>query len=399
MRRTLITLALLASACAPELTSPSCDEGGCDETSVKAICGAKIVGRTTTVDVELTYLPNLLACENASGGFQSLKAQAIAARSYLYYVMLDPKQGAIYDSEWDQVFSCGRQPTLLHKQAVEATSGKVLRYNDTIVAAFYAAGADQSGPSCSGGTTGRNAHTEYRVTYNHGKTGDQVTQSESGWVNKKNYANRGGMSQNGANCLADQGYTYQEIIEFYYGDAEIVKASGSCVVPTDDDDDDNTGLRDSWIGTDCTTDQYICDFEVNGQTGDCIDWFDDSDNQEIHGFCSLECEGYCPDKNGEPTSFCADLDDTGFGACVIAPDTSNDFCGDIRGTVAQVVQRFVGNSGAPAVYQGVCSPPTTSPISCSGGAGECIDTNSMTCGGQTQTGLCPGGSNIVCCLD
>lgn len=395
----LLSLGLLASACASDIggsASPSCDDGACDEGNVRAVCEAVVVGKGR-FDTELEYLPRVLACENGDGSLESLKAQAISARSYLYYKM--QTSGSVLDGQGDQVFSCNRTPALIHKQAVEATSGQILRYRGTQVAAFYVAGALQSGPSCTGGTNDPTS-TERFVTYNEGLSGSGIAQSRLGLRDPSNHANRGCMSQNGANCLADVGATAEEILTFYYGaDIDITQANGSCVVSGGGGvgGGDDEPSSDAWIGTDCADDQLICDFEADGQSAECMDWFD-AGTQQLHGFCSIGCEGFCPDKFGEPSTFCAEID-SGSGNCVVEPTSSNNFCGDIGGAVAQVVPRYVGTSGAPVEYTSVCAPPgnATQCETAEGQPGECVDTDTMQCGGTLHTGFCPGGSNIVCC--
>lgn len=193
-----------------------------------AYCQATVVG-IGEVDVETDYLPNVVNCENGNASFEALKAQAVAARSYLYY-RLD-RGGSIMDSTGDQVYSCGRSPSMLAFMAVEATSGQILTYRDTQVAAFYVAGAKQEPPACLGGTSDPTS-TEPYVTYNQGKSGDDIEQTSLGWVDPGNHANRGCMSQNGSDCLSDDGWIYDDILRFYYGeDIVITQAEGACVTP------------------------------------------------------------------------------------------------------------------------------------------------------------------------
>lgn len=391
----LLSVGLLAS-CASEDTGTTAQDCGerCDG-AISAICELELRGKGMR-DLEVDYLPNVLACENGGGSLESLKALAISARSFAYYKIRDEKV-TLRDGQSDQVYSCGKVPTALHEQAVKATSGRILRYERTYVAGFHLAGALQSGPTCQGGTTGPYASTEERVTYNENLSGHNINQSTAGWPNKENYANRGCLSQNGANCLADEGMLADEIIRFYYGaDIEVVQTVGDCVVPGDYSDD-TTG--EAWVGHDCAYDRSICDFTANGQASECIEWYDDGPSQALYGFCSIECEGFCPNKGGEPSSFCAEIDQDK-GHCTIAPSTENDHCTNIAGTEPLVVKRWVGDSGAKETYKAVCAPPGGRAIECSptnSPTGECIDTDSMQCDGNLRTGFCPGGANIVCC--
>ena len=70
------------------------------------------------------------------------------------------------------------------------------------------------------------------MTYNRGKRGNAVDKTYLGWVRGDNPANRGCMSQNGADCLSDAGWTYDRILRFYYGDdIELLQARGLCIQP------------------------------------------------------------------------------------------------------------------------------------------------------------------------
>ena len=210
------------------------DEGvGSIGQPISAYCEANVEG-VGFVPVETEYLARVVNCENGGAAFGALKVQAITARSYLYYKL--DTSGSIADGTSDQVYGCDRDPGEEHYRAVEETAGLVLRYRDTQVAAFYVAGSRQEGPSCMGGSDDP-TNTERFVTYNEGLAGDDLVQTTLGWVNPGNLANRGCASQNGAHCLAGQGWPYGDIIRFYYGeDIELVRAEGACVTPPDEPD-------------------------------------------------------------------------------------------------------------------------------------------------------------------
>jgi hypothetical protein len=227
--RTAVRAAVVAVA-----LSPSCGEPSTTTRSdrLTAYCEATVdtAGGRVVVDTETDYLPRVVACENGNAAPAALEAQAIAARSYLYY-RLD-RTGSIGDGQSDQVYTCGRAPGPAHVAAARATSGIVLQYPEadaTQVAAFYVAGALQDGPPCRGGTSDP-TNTERYVTYNEGQSGGDVIQTTLGLVDPANLANRGCMSQNGSDCLADAGYDVRAILRFYYGDdIAIVQAAGPCV--------------------------------------------------------------------------------------------------------------------------------------------------------------------------
>jgi len=226
-----VTRARLLSACAMVAAAAGCgveeEPVGLRRQPLTAYCTAT-VGTMEGVPVETDYLPHVVNCENGGAAFEALEAQAIAARSYLYYKL--DRSGSIGDGTGDQVYSCDREPTEDHYRAVEETSGIVLRYMDVQIAAFYVAGAKQDPPDCRGGTDDP-TDTERYVTYNEGREGDGIEQTTLGWVDPGNHANRGCLSQNGSHCLAGLGWSYRDILRFYYGeDIEMDRAEGECIV-------------------------------------------------------------------------------------------------------------------------------------------------------------------------
>jgi hypothetical protein len=220
-----LALLTLLTACAVQ------PEPGSVSQPVTAHCEAMVQG-VGTIDVEGDYLPHVVSCENGAAAFEALKAQAVAARTYLYY-RLD-RSGSVADGTSDQVYSCGREPREEHYEAVRQTEGIVLQYAERTIAGFFVAGSrNQPAPDCRGSTDDP-TNTERYVTYNDGLSGDAITQTTLGFVHPTNLYNRGCMSQNGGHCLAGVGYGYEDILRFYYGaDIEIVRAEGSCVEPPD----------------------------------------------------------------------------------------------------------------------------------------------------------------------
>ena len=195
----------------------------------EAYCTAVVDG-VGSIDAEQDYLPNVVNCEDGAAGLEALKAQAIAARSALYYAM--GTHGSICDSQSCQVYSCGKTPSAIHHQAVDETSGVYLAYNGNVTYGAYLAGDPNTAPpSCVGP-----ADSSY-VTYNEGKSGTDVEQTTMLWVWDPADAgygtNRGCMSQNGASCLEDSlGYDDVQILQFYFGaDIQLLQAPGSCVLP------------------------------------------------------------------------------------------------------------------------------------------------------------------------
>ena len=196
-----------------------------------AFCIARVDG-SGDVDVEDDYLAHVVACENGAADYEALRAQAVAARSYLYY-RLETGDGSIEDGQSDQVYTCGRPPRAEHYEAVISTAGLVVQYRGSTVATFYVSGAIPSADDCVARPDDVDPHgVEHFVTYNWDRSGDDVVQTRLGWVNPANLRNRGCQSQNGANCLSQHGWDHADILRFYYGmDIEIVRAEGACVDP------------------------------------------------------------------------------------------------------------------------------------------------------------------------
>ncbi|HIN85723.1 MAG TPA: hypothetical protein EYN06_04510 [Myxococcales bacterium] len=267
---TLWSLWLISCGVSPELEP----EYGLQQSSLQAYCKAEVLGKGIK-DVESDYLPRVVRCENGGAPLEALKAQAVAARSYLYYKL--NTSGSIADGTSDQVYTCSAQPGAIHHQAVQETAGQVLRYKNTQVAAFYVAGAMPSTASCKP-VAGDNdwSNTEKYVTYNWGKSGSSLTQTSLGWVDSGNDANRGCKSQNGAACLANNGWSYQDILKFYYGmDIIMDNAQGDCI--SNSNCACTAGKEESQSCGGCTVRTRIC-----GASCQWNDWSECSEN----GACS-----------------------------------------------------------------------------------------------------------------
>lgn len=215
-----------------------------------AYCDAEVEG-SGIVEVETDYLPHVINCENGGADFEALKAQAVAARTYLYYKL--DTSGSIGDGQGDQVYTCGSDPGPEHYDAVDETSGQVVSYDDVTICAFYVAGAIPSQDDCVALPTDEDySSTEHYVTYNWGLEGDEVEQTTLGWVDPGNVYNRGCKSQNGADCLSLEGWVYDDILRFYYGmDIVLETAEGECV---EDPDPDGDAGPDDDAGTDADAD-------------------------------------------------------------------------------------------------------------------------------------------------
>lgn len=193
------------------------------------------------VHIEDEYVAGVVACENGNASMEALKAQAVQARGYLYYV-LSTGRTEIRNSQADQVFRCTyTTPGPRHFEAARATRGEYLRYDGQLTAPFYVAGAipasADSGPTaeaCQGPGGNDPTDTEKWVTYNQGLAGCDINMTPLGWIPgdgdcNRNPQNRGCASQNGQACLANRGWFYHEMFPYYYGDdIELSLAGGEC---------------------------------------------------------------------------------------------------------------------------------------------------------------------------
>lgn len=171
---------------------------------------------------EEEYLPRVVTGENGHGPPEALKAQSIAARTYVLRAMRDHralgKTVPIGNSQKFQVFAKSAFKSCF--SAVDATRGIVGRYQGRLIVANYVAGALWTNGAAGSDPT----KTERFVTYNAGKTGSFVKPTKL--ADTKRPDNRGCMSQNCANWLANKGRKYPDILRHFYGaDLELGKSS------------------------------------------------------------------------------------------------------------------------------------------------------------------------------
>lgn len=100
----------------------------------------------------------------------------------------------------------------------------------------------------------------------------------------------------------------------------------------------------TFVGTSCR-DAGECSFDASAQ---CLTWGEEG------GYCTLSCEGTCPDRAGFATTFCTSLDNGVSGRCV--PKAPSTGCGEWPGTTARTADRFVGSSTASPATATVCMP-------------------------------------------
>ena len=115
-----------------------------------------------------------------------------------------------------------------------------------------------------------------------------------------------------------------------------------------------TPPRDPWVGDPCT-DHSECDFSSDGDQGFCFTFLE-AETEELRGFCSLPCDGYCPDMDGAAPTFCVASPDPDVGICVSKAWPTNESCAKIPGTYAREEDRFINQSSAYPSTSLVCVP-------------------------------------------
>ncbi|NJD76328.1 MAG: hypothetical protein FIB08_04430 [Candidatus Methanoperedens sp.] len=171
-------------------------------------------GRIEVLNIENEYLPYVVAAENDIAPFESMKAQAVASRTYAYYKKEHPSgvDFDVYDDSRDQNYKPWLVLTDNLINSVSQTNGIVIRWSGVIICSFYVSGSGD---------------TAAYVTYNEGKSGDEITQSTIGWVTNPpslNPYNRGAMGQIQANALANDDYTWQNILKYFYGNDIMIES-------------------------------------------------------------------------------------------------------------------------------------------------------------------------------
>ncbi len=122
------------------------------------------------------------------------------------------------------------------------------------------------------------------------------------------------------------------------------------------------GFEPPFVGDLCSLEED-CAFRNGQETGSCYTHqFETLDEEtpdaepQPFGFCTLNCEGYCPDASGKAPTFCASLDNGVTGSCLSKASSLNQECATLAGTAAKEMDRFIGTSTASASTAVVCFP-------------------------------------------
>lgn len=155
------------------------------------------------------YIKGVVPSEMPSSwATEAHKAQAIAARSYaLANLGKRAKYGYdLKDTPEDQAYGGASKETPDTNYAVDETKGIVLTYNMKVINAYYSASA--------GGQTNVNSW---------GSSLPYLRSVPSFDNNVKKNGHGVGMSQHGANNLANQGYNAYQILQYFYKDVKFAR--------------------------------------------------------------------------------------------------------------------------------------------------------------------------------
>jgi hypothetical protein len=305
-------LALIAGCGSPDNGGDGTDDNPDDSLDIKT-APARVTVDGKTVDVESDYLPRVVMCENPDSPTESMKAQAIAARTYLAYATRHSRSNpTIADGQSQQVYHCMRNnygnintqdlKDLFQQasDAVNATNGMVVTWNNSVIASFFVNGAYRD-DACQRGKDPE--HNERDVTLNNGLSGSDVHRSPLG---DSSAANRGCMGQRLANCLDDNfGLSTVQILKYFYGEDILVRGA------KDDAIFDDSGMGAPDPGNTDSTSDTTCDSPTLGHAvgvGACVQskytghiWYQcapdgswqsgvDTDNMSgPEGACTLSC--------------------------------------------------------------------------------------------------------------
>lgn len=149
--------------------------------------------------------------------YEALKAQAIAARSYA--VANRGKRASrgydLKDTPEDQAYGGASAETSNTNSAVLETKGIVITYNQKVIPAYYSA-------SAGGHTVNAGAVWNKDLPY--------LKSVPSFDDNVKKNGHGLGMSQHGANNLAQQGYNAYQILTYYYNNVKFGRLDPSWVL-------------------------------------------------------------------------------------------------------------------------------------------------------------------------
>ena len=168
--------------------------------------------RTQVINyVELEdYLYSVVGGEmDADWSPEALKAQAVAARTYAIHKMSESshRNYDVFPSTQDQYYGGESKVTDTTVAAVDATRGIVMTYQNQPILAVYHA--------CSGGYT-KNVESVWGNYLSYLRGVQDFDDGYKECPRGKGWGHGLGMSQYGASTLANRGWKWQEILNYYY---------------------------------------------------------------------------------------------------------------------------------------------------------------------------------------
>lgn len=194
------------------------------------VCSTVTVGNTTmTLD---EYVAGVVKSESAPGNLESLKAQAIVARTFLLYNKRNASSCVVNNTtDSFQVFKGKVPEDSIYYKAAKETSNMVVSRNGEIALTQY-----QSYPAGQFQTEDSTGwHVQFQKFADdpstkwiwHGPKKSEVMSVTSGYEMAYNNPHNWGMSQTISAYLAlKEGYTYQKIIELFYGQPIVTLSDG-----------------------------------------------------------------------------------------------------------------------------------------------------------------------------
>ena len=167
-----------------------------------------------TLDLE-QYLIHVVPSEmSPKWEMETLKAQAIVSRTYARNCILHSRHGEkghICNTSHCQNFN----PENKHwksSKAILKTQGQILTFNDVPIVAMYHA-------SCGGETLSSGKVFKIKIDYLKGVKCPCI----KAFPSVKKMGHRVGMCQWGAEAMARDGATYEEILLYYYQNVELIR--------------------------------------------------------------------------------------------------------------------------------------------------------------------------------
>jgi hypothetical protein len=261
----LLSLCALLAACAT-VSEPAEELGTIAQPLKSAVVkpiakiNVTVAGTARALDVETQYLPKVVCCENGAAHPEALKAQAVLARTYMYFKYFDGGSGApgkpLTGTQADQVYNCATPVSQKCTDAVVATKDQITTFDRSMMSfhnvSFFVDGRRPAciatgscacpRPSattpmtpanhpanCACFTLSSNGLAPYE-TYNWDKSGATVTPVGSPMGNPGHESNRGCAGQNVQNCLGYAGWNYFDMLRMFYGQDIQVRVVGGALV-------------------------------------------------------------------------------------------------------------------------------------------------------------------------